>query len=167
MLTTIVFPLILILTALLCSLVAGFLFAFAIVVMPGLKSLNDREFIRAFQVIDRVIQNNQPVFMLVWVGSVVALVISVLLGIGQLDGIGRVLIISAVLVYVFGVQLPTITINLPLNNKLQALDVDSMNETTQKAARIDFEPRWNRSNKIRTGFASLASLSLIVLLFIL
>jgi len=167
LLTTIVFPLILILTALLCSLVAGFLFAFAIVVMPGLKSLNDREFIRAFQVIDRVIQNNQPVFMLVWVGSVVALVISVLLGIGQLDGIGRVLIISAVLVYVFGVQLPTITINLPLNNKLQALDVDSMNETTQKAARIDFEPRWNRSNKIRTGFASLASLSLIVLLFIL
>ena len=166
MLTTIIFPIILVLATLLCSLVAGFLFAFAIVVMPGLKSLNDREFIRAFQVIDRVIQNNQPVFMLVWVGSVVALVISVLLGIGQLDGIGRVLIISAVLVYVFGVQLPTITINIPLNNKLQTLDVDSMNEATQKAAGIDFEPRWNRSNKIRTGFAGLASVLLIVLLFI-
>ena len=49
----------LILAAFLCSLVAGFLFAFAIVIMPGIGSLNDREFLRAFQVMDRVIQNNQ------------------------------------------------------------------------------------------------------------
>jgi uncharacterized membrane protein len=167
MLTTSIFPIILILATLLCALVAGLLFAFAIVVMPGLKSLHDREFIRAFQVIDRVIQNNQPIFMLVWVGSVVVLVISVLLGFGQLDGIGRVLIISAALVYVLGVQLPTITINIPLNNKLQTLDVDTMNEKTQKAARIDFEPRWNRWNSIRTGFASLGSVLLVILLFIL
>lgn len=39
----------------LCSLVAGFLFAFALVVMPGLESLGDRPFVRAFQVVDRVI----------------------------------------------------------------------------------------------------------------
>jgi hypothetical protein len=31
--------------------------------IPGIKSLNDREFIRAFQVIDEVIQNNQPLFV--------------------------------------------------------------------------------------------------------
>jgi uncharacterized membrane protein len=37
-------------------LVAGFLFAFAAVIMPGIRSLGDRAFIRAFQVIDRVIQ---------------------------------------------------------------------------------------------------------------
>ena len=54
------FQIVLILATLLCSLVAGFLFAFATVVMPGIKTLNDREFIRAFQVIDGVIQNNQP-----------------------------------------------------------------------------------------------------------
>jgi uncharacterized membrane protein len=39
----------------LCSLVAGFLFAFAAVVMPGIRSLNDGNFIRAFQVIDHVL----------------------------------------------------------------------------------------------------------------
>jgi uncharacterized membrane protein len=167
MLTTSIFPIILILATLLCAMVAGLLFAFATVVMPGLKSLNDREFIRAFQVIDRVIQNNQPIFLLVWVGSIVVLVISVLLGFGQLDGIGRVLIISAVLIYVFGVQAPTISINIPLNNKLQTLDVDTINETTQKKARRDFEPRWNQWNMIRTAFASLASVLLIVLLFTL
>ena len=54
-----IFPIALIVATFLCSLVAGLVFVFAIVVMPGIESLNDREFIRAFQVIDRVIQNNQ------------------------------------------------------------------------------------------------------------
>ena len=63
-----IFQIVLILAAFLCSLVAGFVFAFAFVVMPGIRSLNDREFIRAFQVMDRIIQNNQPV--LCWSGSV-------------------------------------------------------------------------------------------------
>ncbi len=160
-----IFQIALILATFLCSLVAGFLFAFALVTMPGIRSLNDREFIRAFQVMDRVIQNNQPIFVLVWVGSVVALVTSAVLGIGQLDGSGRLLIIFAALTYLLGVQLPTVTINIPLNNKLQTLDVDAMNETTQKAARKDFEPRWNRWNSIRAAFASLASALLIILLF--
>ena len=72
-----IFQIALILATFLCSLVAGFLFAFAVVVMPGIGSLNDRDFLRAFQVMDHVIQNNQPIFMLVWVGSVVSLVTSV------------------------------------------------------------------------------------------
>ena len=167
MLTDGIFQIALILATFLCSLVAGLLFVFALVVMPGIRSLNDREFIRAFQVIDGVIQNNQPIFVLVWVGSVVALVTSAVLGIGQFDGAGRLLIIFAALAYLLGVQLPTVTINIPLNNKLQTLDGGAMNETTQKAARKDFEPRWNRWNSIRAAFASLASALLIILLFIL
>ncbi len=42
----------LILATFLCSLVAGFLFAFAEVLMPGIRALGDREFIRAFQAMD-------------------------------------------------------------------------------------------------------------------
>ncbi len=160
-----IFQIALILATFLCSLVAGFLLAFAIVAMPGIGSLNDREFIRAFQVMDRVIQNNQPIFMLVWIGSVVALVTSAVLGIWQLDGAGRLLMIFAALVYLLGVQLPTVTINVPLNNKLQTLDVDAMNETAQNEARKDFEPRWNLWNSIRTAFAILATALLIILLF--
>lgn len=159
-----IFQIALILATFLCSLAAGFLFAFAIVVMPGIRSLNDREFIRVFQVIDRVIQNNQPVFMLVWLGSVVALLVSAVLGFGQLDGAGRLLIILATLAYLLGVQLPTVTINVPLNNQLQTLDVDTMDETTLKADRKAFEPRWNRWNAIRTAVASLTSALLMILL---
>lgn len=77
------FQLALMVSVLLCSLVAGFVFAFAVVVMPGIANLGDGEFLRDFQEVDRVIQNNQPVFLLVWIGSVVALTASAALGFGQ------------------------------------------------------------------------------------
>ena len=54
----------LIVSTLLCALVTGFIFTYAVVVMPGFAKLDDRDFIRAFQVTDGVIQNNQPLFML-------------------------------------------------------------------------------------------------------
>ena len=60
----------LLVSTLLCTLVAGFVFTYAIVVMPGFGKLNDREFIQAFQATDGIIQNNQPLFMFVWVGSI-------------------------------------------------------------------------------------------------
>ena len=80
---------------LLCSLVAGFLFAFAVVVMPGLRNLPDREFIRAFQEIDGVIQRGQPLFGAVWLGSALALGLSIALGLGQFDGTDRLLLLAA------------------------------------------------------------------------
>ena len=159
-----VFQITLLLATLLCSLVAGFVLAFAVVVMPGINNLSDREFIRAFQVMDGIIQNNQPMFVLVWVGSIVALVASAVLGIGQLEGAERLLMILAVLAYLLVVQLPTFTINIPLNNRLQTLNVDDMDESVQKEARMDFEPRWILWNSIRTIFASLVSSLLIILL---
>ena len=159
------FQILLILATLLCSLVAGFLFAFATVVMPGIKTLGDREFIRAFQVIDGVIQNNQPLMVAVWMGSIVAAVTAAGLGFGQLEGAQRLLLIAAPLVYILGVQLSTFTINVPLNNRLQALNVDAMDAPALKAARRNFEPGWNRWNLVRTPFASLASVLFMILLF--
>lgn len=159
-----IFQLTLIVAALLCSLVAGLVFAFAVVVMPGIRALGDGEFLRAFQVIDRVIQNSQPLFLLVWVGSVVALLASVALGFGQLDGVGRLLVIAAALVYLLGVQLPTITINIPLNNTVQALEIDGMDPSAHEAARRAFESRWNTWNSIRTVLASVVSVLLMILL---
>ena len=148
----------LIAATLLCSLVAGFVFAFTVVVMPGIQGLNDREFIRAF------IQNDQPLFVFVWVGSVVALVVAAVLGIGQLDGGGRLLLLIAAGTYVLGVQVPTIAINVPLNNTLQTLDVDRVKATTHADARREFEPRWNRWNTIRTALASVTSALLMIVL---
>jgi uncharacterized membrane protein len=133
--------------------------------MPGIKNLNDSEFIRTFQVTDRIIQNNHPIFMLVWLGSAIAIIVSAIYGIGRLQGFDLAILAFAALAYILGVQVSTITINLPLNNKLQTLDVDAMNETDIKMARKDFEQRWNTSNVIRTAIASCVSVLLIILLF--
>ena len=75
-----IFHAVLVLATFLCALVAGLLFAFAVVVMPGIRSMDDGGFIRAFQAIDRVIQNNPPLFVFVWVGSVLALITAAGLG---------------------------------------------------------------------------------------
>ena len=159
-----VFHAVLILATFLCSLVAGFLFAFAAVIMPGIRRLDDGGFIRAFQVIDRVIQNNQPLFVLMWVGSVLSLIAATVLGLATLSGADRLLIIVAAVVYLLCVQLPTVTINIPLNNMLQKLEPDSMDETTRKRSREAFESRWNRWNIIRTACATLVSIVLLLLL---
>ena len=159
-----IFHAVLVLAAFLCSLVAGLLFAFAVVVMPGIKRLDDGSFIRAFQAIDRVIQNNQPLFVFVWVGSVMVLVAAAVLGAWALGGAERLLIIVAALLYLFCVQLPTVAINVPLNNVLQKLEPDSMNEMARKRAREAFEPRWNRWNAIRTVCASVTAIVLMLLL---
>ena len=159
-----IFETLLIAATFLCSLVAGFVFAFAVVVMPGIKNLRDSEFIRCFQMMDRVIQDNQPLFMLVWVGSSLTLIASAGMGIVELDGAKRLLLLVATCTYLFAVQLPTIRINIPLNNRLQSLEVESMSEGEQHLARGEFEPQWNRWNVIRTVFASLVSVLLIILL---
>ena len=151
----------LVLATFLCSLVTGFLFAFAVVVMAGIKKLNDGEFIRAFQTMDGIIQNNQPLFVVVWLGSVIALVVAAALGVGHLDATGRWILIVSTVAYLLGVQLPTFTINVPLNNRLQSLNVDTMDEAAREAAREAFEGRWNRWNVIRTVVSCLVSLLLI------
>ncbi len=84
------------------------------------------------------------------------------LGIGQLEGIAQILIVVAGLSFIFGTQLPTIMVNIPLNNRVQTLNIDTLDETSQIAERQRFESRWNRWNVIRTVLASLASVLLIM-----
>ncbi len=154
----------LIVATMLCTLVAGFVFAFAVVVMPGIRGLGDGEFLRAFQVMDGVIQKRSPIFMLVWVGSVVALITSTALGFGRLDDTGRVLIVAALVVFLGGVQLPTAVINIPLNNKIQTLAIADMDPEAAASARRDFESRWNASNSTRTVLACAVCATLLILL---
>lgn len=143
----------LLVATLLCALVAGFLFAFAVVVMPGLRRLTDREFVAAFCAMDGVIQRNQPLFMAVWVGSIPALVAAAVLGYGELEGAGRWMLVAAAALYLLGVQAPTFVFNVPLNNRLQRLDLATIDAAGCHSARLGFERRWNRSNVARTAAA--------------
>jgi len=149
---------------LLCALTAGLVFTFSVVVMPGIGTLSDRDFLRAFQAIDRVIQNNHPLFILVWVGSVLALTAATVLALGTLAGGDRLLVVLAAAVYLMCVQLPTMVVNVPLNNQLQALDVSALDDASLGAARSDFEVRWNRWNGFRTVFSCVTVVVLLTVL---
>ena len=120
---SIILSVMLLLSTVLCGLVAGLLFSFAVVVMPGLRGLEDREFIHAFQKVDGVIQRGQPLFGLVWLGSALALLVGLAIGLQQLDGPGKALLATSAGFYLLGVQLPTFLVNIPLNNALQGVDV--------------------------------------------
>lgn len=152
------------LSTLLCALVAGFVFAFAFVVMPGIQGFGDREYLRTFKAMDLVIQRNQPVFVLVWLGSVLMLLATVLLGSWQLEGMDRLLLIIAGVTYLVGVQVPTAAINVPLNNSLQKLELDALGDSAIHEARVRFEHRWTRWNLVRTILAVSTTALLIFLL---
>ena len=155
----------LIVSTLLCALVTGFILTYAVVVMPGFAKLDDRDFIRAFQVTDGVIQNNQPLFMLAWVGSIVSVVATMILGFIELHGIERWTVISIGFVYLLGVQGITIRIYLPLNNRLQHLEIDEMDPESLSKERNKFETRWNYFNNIRTLIAFAVSFSLMLFIY--
>ena len=161
------FPLCLLIATFLNALLAGFLFAFAVVVMPGIAKLDAKGFIRAFQVIDGIIQDSQPLFMfmLMWIGSALSLIAVAVLGFWNLAGISRGLLVALAIVHVLGIQLPTMTINIPLNNKLQSVDVEAVDELTLEQAREEFEPRWNRWNVTRTIVSCVLCSVLLVLLW--
>ena len=155
----------LIVSTLLCALVTGFIFTYAVVVMPGFAKLDDRDFIRAFQVTDGVIQNNQPLFMLAWVGSIVSVVATMILGFIELHGIERWTVIAIGFVYLLGVQGITIRIHLPLNNRLQRLEIDEIDPESLSKERNKFETRWNYFNNIRTLIVFAVSFSLMLFIY--
>jgi uncharacterized membrane protein len=67
------------------------------------------------------------------------------------------------LIYVLGVQAPTFTINIPMNNRLQALELETLTPAELQAERAAFEGRWNYWNAFRTIVAGISTLTLISL----
>ena len=138
---------------LLCALAAGFILTYAIIVMPGLSKLDDKEFIKAFQVTDGIIQNNQPIFILIWVGSIISVLGTIIISILSLGIVEAWLIIFAGVIYLLGVQVITISIHLPLNKHIQKIDINSTNSQTLSEVRKNFETKWNYFNNVRTVVA--------------
>merc|ERR1719379_448592 len=129
---------------------------FLTIVMPGIAGLDDGEFLRAFQVMDGIIQAGDPVFMLCWVGSVLCIVGTAIYGVvrGPLVGnttdtsleepwqaIGLVVAALAWIVC----QVVTFTVNIPRNNRVQALDIANMESEDQLEERTYFEATWNKA----------------------
>ena len=152
----------LICSILLCTLVTGFTLLYAVVIMPGLSKLDDKEFIKAFQVTDGVIQDNQPLFILTWLGSVISVVGAILSSIISVGLPEAWLIVFVGVVYLLGVQGITLSVHLPLNNHIKKINIEKTDHQTLSVERQKFETRWNFFNTIRTGISFLVSLTLLL-----
>jgi uncharacterized membrane protein len=132
--------------------------------MPGLSKLDDKEFIKAFQVTDGVIQDNQPLFILTWLGSVISVVGAILSSIISVGLPEAWLIIFVGVVYLLGVQGITLSVHLPLNNHIKKINIEKTDHQTLSVEREKFETRWNFFNTIRTGISFLVSLTLLLVI---
>jgi uncharacterized membrane protein len=153
----------LVLSTLFCALVTGFILTFAIVVMPGLSKLNDKDFLRAFQLTDGMIQNNQPIFLMIWIGSVISVVALMISSTIAAQAPQAWLTVFAGVAYLLGVQGITLRIHLPLNGRVQSLPIDELDERALQQERLAFEQQWNYFNNIRTAIAFAVSLTLLTL----
>jgi uncharacterized membrane protein len=105
--------------------------------------------------------------MLVWVGSIVSTILMLVLGTLQLSGDELYLMWLASGLYLLAVQGPTLRFNIPLNNAVQALEIELLSAQKLAEARTQFEAPWNRWNRFRTLTAIASVVALLILQLLL
>jgi uncharacterized membrane protein len=151
---------ILIITTVFSGLMAGLFYAWSISVTPGLARINDLSYLQAFQSMNRAIIN--PVFFVVFFGLVVLLPVLSYLSFQTSLSNQFWYVILATLFYFIGIMGVTIAGNVPLNNALEALQIESMTPEQMDVFRKGFENKWNRLNLIRTISSFLTFLLLVI-----
>lgn len=149
----------LLLTALFTALVAGLFFAWEVSVIVGLKKISNRSFVETMWHINRRIQN--PVFLTVFIGCALLLPLCTYWHF-DLEHTSSYWFIAATLLYLLGVITVTIFGNVPLNDQLDRLELDKADDAALSTARQTYERPWNRFNRIRTVFAILSLLCLLL-----
>lgn len=148
------------LSVVLTGLVAGLFYAYSCSVNLGLGRLNDVEYLKAMQSINKAILN--PWFFTSFFGSLIVLPLASWLVFSQDMGtMAFNFILAAVLIYVVAVFGITVFGNVPLNEALDKVDVTSIPMEEIKNQRLKFELPWNRLNLVRT-IASVISFILCV-----
>ncbi len=149
------FPkLLLLLTTVSTGLIAGLFYAWSVSVTVGLGKLSAIEHLRAFQSLNREIQN--PAFFLTFMGTAILLPLSTFWEFRS--GVMPIfwLLISASAAYLIGVMVVTIFGNIPLNEAIDTLNLSEMPDLEVQNKRQLFENQWNRFNWIRTWSSLLA-----------
>jgi len=146
----------LIASLLISGLNAGFYYAWQVSVIPGTKKISNSAFLETMQSINRAILN--PAFFAIFLGGLLLLIWLTI----QLYGDGRSFYLSliALALYAFGTLGITVGGNVPLNNMLDAVNLENLDVYTAKQLRHQFEGKWNRLHLMRTLFAVLSFLML-------
>jgi uncharacterized membrane protein len=150
-------------TLALTGAMAGLFYAFSVSVMPGLDAIKAEHTIRAMQSINRKIQN--AVFFATFLLAPVAALATggLLLWLGQ--PWAAVVFFLAAATYVLGAFVPTVVVNVPMN---EALDVAHVPTDTDEAAKLwsGYSARWTWWNTVRTVFSSISMLLVGLAIFV-
>jgi uncharacterized membrane protein len=150
---------VLLFTTLLTGLLAGVFFTWANAITPGIGRLDDINYLRTFQNINRVIVN--PLFLIVIMGPVFLSFATAYLYKSNYPYIFWLLLAAAIL-YFMGVFLVTIMGNIPLNDLLDKTDLTNISIEDARILRDKFEIKWNNLHMIRT-ISSVISFLLLLL----
>lgn len=135
-----------ILSILFTGLTAGLCFTWSNAVTPGIGRLDDLSYLKAFQSMNRAIINGQ--FMVVFMGPTILLFLNAYLF--RSNNTVFWLFIAAAALFFMGVGLVTVFGNVPLNEILEASNLEVLSKIELQELRSLFEQPWNRRHTIRT-----------------
>jgi len=150
----------LILATLTTGIMSGTFFIWSFSVTEGIGKLSAHTYLAAFQSMNRTILN--PLFFVVFIGAAILIPLTVFLHFKTPISPRLWMMIGAALFYCIGSFALTMFGNVPMNNSLDALQIDSLTLQQAKAFRLGFEDKWNQFNMIRTITSTIAFLLLIL-----
>lgn len=148
------------LSVLLSGMVAGLFYGYSCSVIPGLGNLSNREYLKAFQFINKAILN--PYFFTSFMGTLIILPVTAWVNYSKVSDTSFYFLLAATIIYCVGVFGVTAFGNVPLNNSLTHFDINPASELAVSQKREAFEKLWNHYHSIRT-IASVLTFSLTVI----
>ncbi|MCP4484547.1 MAG: DUF1772 domain-containing protein [Flavobacteriaceae bacterium] len=136
---------VLILSVLFTGLTAGLCFTWSNAVTPGIGRLDDMSYLKAFQSMNRVIINFQ--FMIVFMGPTILLFLNAYLFRSN-STVFWLFLVAAILFFI-GIGLVTVFGNVPLNEILDASNLETLSKIELQELRNKFEQPWNHWHTLR------------------
>jgi len=139
------------------SLVAGIFFAFSAFVMTALGRIPAPKGIAAMQSINVAVLN--PVFFSAFFGTGAVCLALAIIALAGWSKPGTLYLLAGSVLYIVGCLLVTIVFNVPLNNRLEAVNAESPEGASMWSAYLT---TWTAWNTVRT-IASLVASALFIL----
>ena len=139
------------------GLTAGLCFTWCNAVTPGIGRLDNIGFLKAFQAMNRAIINGQ--FMVVFMGPTILIFLNAYL-FRDNNTVFWLFLVAAILFFI-GIGLVTVFGNVPLNEILDASNLEVLSKIELQELRDKFEQPWNRWHTIRTASSIFSFLLLI------
>lgn len=130
------------------GLVAGYVFGYANSVMPGMRKADDRTFVAANQRLNEAVHN--PIFMAASNAGPLSLLVALGVQILHFHTVGLIVLIAGSLISYGATLFVTLTLNVPLNNRIIGLGDILDDAKSLQQARWEFERKWTRMNLVRT-----------------